>query len=139
MKKFNFKLEKILRLRKFTEEECKHQLSLANAILSEIENNIKQMAVKRHNAAKNRFTDPMQIMSWELYILRLDQETQKLEEDAVKAQLVVEEKRAAYLAALRKLKAIEKLKEKRKEEYKKEVIYNDMLNNDYLAAARSKT
>jgi flagellar FliJ protein len=62
------------------------------------------------------------MLAWDNYILRLEQEAQRLMEEAAKAELVVEEKRNLYLEASRELKVMEKLKEKREKEYRKEVL-----------------
>ena len=136
MKRFNFRLQKILRLRKFREEQCKIELEQALGVLNMIENEIKATAVKRHNAVSRRFDDINEIGNWDIYILRLDQETERLMERAAQAQLVVEEKRAKYIEASRALKALEKLKEKRTKEYRKEAADLQMAENDDVTAAR---
>ena len=136
MKKFSFRLEKVLQLRKFKEEECKLALGQAISVLNMIEAKIKETAVKRFHAANNRFADTTQVIAWELYIKRLDHEATLLEEQAAKAELVVEEKRAEYLEASKDLKAIEKLKEKRKEEYKKEMFKYEISETDDITSGR---
>ncbi|MDR0502604.1 MAG: flagellar export protein FliJ [Treponema sp.] len=137
MKRFDFgPLQKVLNLREFRENECKNELGKAIGILAEIENKIKETAVKRHGAAAQRFTDPLQMPVWDNYIIRLDRQAQNLTEQAAKAEIVVEEKRAEYLEAYKELKAIEKLKEKRLTGYKKEISdYRDAEADD-LASAR---
>jgi len=136
MKRFTFKLQKILKLREFREEECKIELGLAISNLNMIENEIKETAVKRYNAASRRFADLNEIGVWENYILRLDQEKEHLMERAAKAEIIVEEKRAQYLEASKDLKALEKLKEKREKEYRKEAADYQMKEIDDLTAAR---
>ena len=136
MKRFKFNLEKVLQLRQFKEEECKLALGQAISALNKIENDIKETAIKRHNANAQRFNDTMEMLSWENYIVRLDLETEQLTEKAAQAQIVVEQKRAIYMEALRDLKAIEKLKEKQKQEYRKEVLYDEMNQVDELTTSR---
>jgi flagellar FliJ protein len=136
MKRFRFGLEKVMQLRKFREEECKLALGQAVSILNKIENQIKETAVKRHNAALRRFADIGETNAWENYIIRLDQEAQKLTEKAAQAEIVVEEKRALYLEAQKELKVIEKLKEKKQKEYRKEMFDYEMNEIDNLTAAR---
>jgi len=136
MKKFNFNLEKILQIREFKEEECKLALGQAVSLLNMIENEIKKTALKRHNASSQRFNNPQDIFLWDNYILRLDQEGEKLAEKAAQAEIVVEEKRALYLEAQRDLKAIEKLKEKQQKEYRKEYLNNEMNQVDELTSSR---
>jgi flagellar FliJ protein len=74
--------------------------------------------------------------AWENYILRLDQEAQRLTEKAAQAEIVVEEKRALYLEAQKELKVIEKIKEKKQKEYRKEMLDYEMNEIDDLTAAR---
>jgi flagellar protein FliJ len=136
MKRFTFKLQKILRLRKFREEQCKIELEQALGVLNMIENEIKANAVKRHDAAAQRFTDINEAGKWDNYILRLDQETEWLMERAAQAQLIVEEKRAKYLEASKALKALEKIKEKKEKEYRKEAADLQMAEVEDLTAAR---
>ena len=136
MKKFKFNLEKILQLREFKEEECRLALGKAVGILNIIEEEIKLTALKRHNAAMSRFSDLRETISWEYYITRLDQEAEKLAERSAQAQIVVEQKRALYLEALKDVKAIEKLKEKQQKEYRKEMLDSQMTEVDDLTSAR---
>ena len=136
MRRFKFNLEKILQLRKFKEEEAKLALGQAVSFLNKIENDIKETAVKRHNAASQRFAETGQIMTWEHYITRLDKEADQLTEKAAQAEIVVEEKRNLYLEAQKDLKAMEKLKEKRQKEYRKELLNHEITEIDNLTAAR---
>jgi len=136
MRRFKFNLEKILELRKFKEEECKLALGQAVSFLNKIENDIKENAFKRHDAASRRFIDVAQTASWEYYIRRLEQLSENLMEQAAQAQLVVEEKRAEYLEAQRDMKAMEKLKEKQQKEHRIEMFNYEMNEVDNLTAAR---
>jgi len=136
MKKFIFNLEKILQIRKFKEEECKLALGHAVSALNKIENEIKITALMKNKAATERFRNPEETQSWDIYILRLEQEAEKLAEEAAKAELVVEEKRAIYLEALKDLRAMEKLKEKQQKEYRKEMFDTQMDEVDELTVTR---
>jgi flagellar FliJ protein len=136
MKRFTFRLEKVLQLRKFKENECKLALGLAISILNKIENEIKMTALKHGEAARQRFNSPQEMAGWDMYILRLEQEAENLAQQAAQAELVVEEKRELYIEAQRDLKAIEKLKEKRKKEYNKEMSGYQMNEIDDLTSSR---
>jgi len=136
MKRFKFNLEKVLDLRKIKEEECKIALGAAIGALNIIENKIKETVLKHHNAARERFTNSGDMASWDIYILRLEQEAVKLTEQAAKAQIAVDQKRELYLEASKNLKAIEKLKEKRKTEYRSEMLISQMNEVDDITAAR---
>jgi len=136
VRRFKFNLEKILQLRKFKEEEAKIALGHAISVLNAIENQIKETALKQHHAATERFNNPLEMASWDTYILRLEQEAEKLAEQAARQEIVVEEKRNLYLEAQKDLKALEKLKEKQQKEYRKEMLNYQMNQVDELTAAR---
>jgi flagellar FliJ protein len=128
MKRFKFNLEKVLELRQYSEQEAKNELGRAISILNNIENKIKQNAIIHSQAARERFeginaaNGALSMVAWDSYILRLEQEAGRLMEEAAQAELVVEEKRNLYLEANRELKVMEKLKEKRGAEYRKEMF-----------------
>jgi len=135
VKRFRFNLEKVLELRQHKEQEAKNALGQAISVLNAIENNIKQNALLHSRAVKERFTGinadanngaaiigALSMFTWDNYILRLEQEAQRLMEEAARAELVVEEKRGEYLEASRELKVMEKLREKREQEYRKEML-----------------
>jgi len=136
MKRFTFNLEKILQIKIFEENECKLALGQATGILNKIENDIKLTAVKHHNAVEQRFITPADMASWDTYILRLEQEAERLAQKAAQAEIVVEEKRALYIEAQKEVKAIEKLKEKRQKEYRKETMDEQMTEVDDMTSAR---
>ena len=148
MKRFRFGLEKILELRRHGEEEAKNELGKAISILNVIENNININSAKWTDAIRERFeglypasggapalgeaaalgeaVEPdagfLSMQAWDNYILRLEQEAERLTEQAARAELVVEEKRKLYLEASRELKVMEKLKEKRQKDHRKEMF-----------------
>jgi flagellar protein FliJ len=136
MKRFTFNLEKILQIKIFEENECKLALGQAISVLNKIENDIKITAMRHHNAVEQRFVSPADMISWDIYILRLEQEAERLAQRAAQAELVVEEKRALYMEAQREVKAIEKLKEKRQKEYRKDMMNYQMAEVDDMTSAR---
>jgi len=136
MKKFRFSLENVLKLKKFSEEECKMALGLAISMLNEIENEIKAIARKHHHASSELLKDPSQMMLWNNYKVRLETETERLMEEAAKAEIVVEEKRALYMEAFKELKAMEKMKEKKEKEYYKEMDEKESAEVDEIFAGR---
>ena len=146
MKRFRFRLEKILELRQNTEKEAKNELGKAISFLAEIENKIKENAQLQFQAANDRFnsisafqTEGLSVIAWENYIHRLEFEAEKLMEDAARAELVVEEKRNIYMEASRELKILEKLKEKRREEHREEMIAADAKIMDEMYSGRKNT
>ena len=157
MKRFRFSLEKVLKLKQYHEQEAKNELGRAIGILTAIENQIKQNALLLSRAAQERFAGisaaenaavngtangnangagALSILAWDSYILRLEQEADRLMEEAARAEMVVEEKRNLYLEASRELKVMENLKEKRRLEYRKEMFAAETRELDDVRRSR---
>jgi flagellar FliJ protein len=125
MRAFHFSLEKVLELKAYREQEAEIELGRAVGALSRVENKIKTAAENRRRAAAERFAGDKsapQILNYEHYIVRLDQERDKLLEEAARAELAVEEKRNLYLEAARDRKVLDKLRERREKEYRKKMF-----------------
>jgi flagellar FliJ protein len=121
LRRFAFKLEKILALRMNRERETEIELGRAVGALSALENRIKKVAEEKVRAAESRFDKAHgagDIRSYENYILRLDKTRNALLEAAAGAELEVEKTREIYLEASRDRKIIDKLKERQEREYR---------------------
>jgi flagellar FliJ protein len=137
VKRFKFSMEKVLELKKFREEETELELGRAMGELMVIEQRIRELAEARSLAAAERFSpdnSAADIRNYELYILRLDKEKEELLEAAVKAAGKVEEARRIYLEASRDRKVMDKLREKRAAEYRREMLTEETKILDDTAA-----
>jgi flagellar FliJ protein len=122
MKRFHFNLQKVLDLRAYREQDAEIELGRAISRLTELENRLKALAEGRSQAAAGRFVQSNSaedIRAYERYITRLDVQKEELLKEAARAELAVNEKREAYLAASRERKVLDKLREKRQHEYRK--------------------
>jgi flagellar FliJ protein len=136
VKRFKFGLEKVLKLRQYNEHEARVELGRAIGVLVGIENEIKRNAVMRGDAVRERFAGisegggdsrggsggVLSMHAWDAYINRLEQEADRLMEEAARAETVVEEKRGLYVEASRELKIMENLKARREKEHRKEMF-----------------
>jgi len=125
MKRFIFNLEKVLNLREYRERETEIELGRAVSSLTLIENQMKAAAVEKSRAASLQFSpanSALVMRSYEFYLRRLEAEEDRLEKEAALAEIQVEEARDAYLDASRERKVLDKLKEKREKEYRKEAL-----------------
>ena len=123
MRRFRFDLEKVLELRAYHEREAELKLAGAMAEAAAILDRIHALAQDRTAAASDRFApgrSGAEMRNTELYILRLDRLKDQLLDAAAKAELKVAQLRDAYFEASKEKKVLEKLKEKRLKEYKKE-------------------
>ncbi len=124
MKRFNFKLEKLLNLREFYEKQA--ELALAHAIAEReaIDLKLKEIAELQINAGKKITStfDVSDLHSSQNFIIRLNIEKEKLLKELVIADEKVKEKQELYRIALSERKAISKLKEKKMALWKKESL-----------------
>ena len=122
MKKFKFSLEKVLSLREFEQNQAQIELGKAQSVVNDLNNKIKFIALEivKSNESRANSTDLNFLLSIENYVNGLNYKKEILLEELAKAQLVLEEKRAIVVEAIKKRKSLEKLKEKQFEEYKKQ-------------------
>ena len=122
MKKFKFSLEKVLSLREFEEKQAQIELGKAQSVVNDINEQLKFIASERvkSNESRSKSSDLTFLMSIENYINGLDYKKELLIQELAKAQIILEEKRAIVIEAIKKRKSLEKLKEKQFESYKKE-------------------
>jgi flagellar FliJ protein len=122
-----------LELREYAEQEAKIELGRAVGELTLIEQHIASVTGERLQAAEKRFSTKnsfTEIQNYEWYITRLDQTRDKLFMDAARAELVVAEKRDIFMEASRERKTLDKLRERRLGEYKKDVQKEDQKEAD---------
>jgi len=125
MKPFAFGLQKVLNLRKYHEEEAKIELGRAVSVLADIEAKLLVLAAERARAAAAQFSPGNSaaiIQQYMYYLIRLDNIEETLLREKFVAEQKVEEAREAFLEASRERKVLDKLKEKRHDEYQKERI-----------------
>jgi flagellar FliJ protein len=122
MKKFKFSLEKVLSLREFEEKQAQIELGKAQSVVNDLNNQLKYIASEKlkTNEARSNSSDLSFLISIEKYMNGLEYKKELLLEELAKAQLVLEEKRAIVVEAIKKRKSLEKLKEKQFDEYKKQ-------------------
>jgi flagellar FliJ protein len=137
MKRFRFNLDKLLELRQYYEREAELALARAMVELQSIQERLEKLAEERSEAAAERFRpgrSVAQIQATDLYILRLDKTKEVLLEAAAKAELVVAEKRQAYMEASRDRKVLDKLREKRLKEYKYQLSLEEIKTVDDISS-----
>ena len=143
MRSFTFPLQKVLNLRKFHEDEAKIELGRATGVLADLEGRINALGQERIRAAAAQFSQgnsAVMMQQYMFYLLRLDASIQQFQKEAALAELKVEEAREAFLEASRERKVLDKLKEKRQKEYRKEFFTAETKTlDDISAGARSRS
>ena len=127
MKKFTFELEKVLEFRNFEKEQAEGELSKALAVETEINNNLKTIAqqyaaVKASMKGSKDFHD---IMAQSRYNNLLDYQKEELLKQLAEAKLVTEQKREVLRECMKKTIALEKLRDKKLEDWKQAADYEE--------------
>ena len=127
MKRFEFRLEKLLNLREFYEHQSEIELAQAIAHKDYIDIQLQQIAKLKVKTGTefNPESDKIDITDLhnaQNYIILLDKKKDDLLEKLVIAEQIIEEKRKIYIEAASKRKVISKLKEKKRALWEKENI-----------------
>jgi flagellar FliJ protein len=138
MKRFRFDLEKILELRAYREKEAKIELGRAIGVLTAVEQAIKTTAAARSEAAARRFSPANgipEIQWYDFYIRRLDADRDRFLKEAAEAELKVEAARQVFIEASGERKVFDKLKEKRRQEYRAATLLEETKTLDDIAGS----
>jgi len=130
MKRFEFRLEKLLSLRKFYEHQAEIDLAHAVAHKNYLELKLKNIAkLKLKTGVEfNPSTAEININDMhnaQNYIILLDKKKDELLERLVLADEMIEKKRKVYIEAAAKRKVISKLREKKQYAWEKENIKSE--------------
>ena len=120
MKRFRFKLEKVLKVREFEKKVAESRLSEANGRCILIEQELAENAALTSRASRDRFAGhrPLsEIRAFELYSRRLEQERERIMARLAAAEEIREAARAAYVEASTRFEAIQKLSEREEAEH----------------------
>ncbi|MDR2510028.1 MAG: flagellar export protein FliJ [Spirochaetaceae bacterium] len=124
MKKFAFSLEKVLRLREWSEHQARLALGRAVSEKTAIETELASNAEKRVSAGSEwkNARSTFDFQAYGAYMARLDAEKEKLARQAAAAEIRLEAARNEWTAAKSELSGMENLKKRRFAEYKKESL-----------------
>lgn len=137
MRRFRFGLEKLLELRAYAEREAEMALARAVGEKVAIEKRIEALAQERAETAAYRFSagrSAAEMRNAELYLIRLERTKEALLEAAARAELAVEAARAAFDEARRERKVLDRLKDKKLAEHRKERLAEDVRVADEISS-----
>jgi flagellar FliJ protein len=141
MKKFQFSLEKLLKLREFEEHNAEIELGKAVSELEKLNAELEDCGKKRIQANKERSgLSVTELLVIDNYITKLDILSEQLMQEIAQAQITVEQKRTIYVEKLKNRKSISKLEEKQYQVWKKESAKQEEKSvEDNIAARYVKT
>jgi flagellar protein FliJ len=146
VRRFQFRLERFLELRRWKEREWEIALAKVLGECLLLENRISEIAEEIGASRLTGYTDGTRIdvegmARRELYVRRLAAERERAQAALVEKRREMEQVRARYLEASRERKVLDKLKERRSGEYYDRQLQDeyrsvDDLNTSAAAAAR---
>nr|MBP3281870.1 flagellar export protein FliJ [Treponema sp.] len=124
MKKFNFSLQKILDYREFEKQQAQTELGKAVAVETKIQNTLDMIAESRAKSVleADKMKDLNSLFGVNQYFQLLNQRRDEMTEELLKAKVVTNEKRAVMIEAMKKVKVLETLRDRRKESWRREQL-----------------
>ncbi|HHU37531.1 MAG TPA: flagellar export protein FliJ [Treponema sp.] len=140
MKRFSFRLEKLLNFRLFREREAEINLGKAISARDALQLELDDIALKRvRTSGERRSQMPLnELLAIEHYITRLDDTKEKLIEKLVMANIEVEKVREKYISATKNRRVLSKLREKKTTEWKKYVLEEEAAILDDISNFRNR-
>jgi flagellar FliJ protein len=136
MAKFNFELDTVLNYRKQSESNKKNQLmneiNNLKAIKNDLESIINTMEDANDNF-KNSMKDNVSILNLQShysYMSNLDNAKKTREKDMSDQNMTVENTRIELIDIARSKKTLEILEDKKREDFKRELIQKEQIEND---------
>ncbi|MEN9845392.1 MAG: Flagellar FliJ protein [Pseudomonadota bacterium] len=139
MKRFTFRLQRILDIREQIRDEARQELGRRNAVLAQERSMLEglEAELQRLNAPGDGIVTAGELLLTGTYALRvqkmIEQQVIKVEE-ARKAVVEAQEK---YFQANRDARALEMLKEKKRAEYNQQVLKEEINQLDEVAMQRA--
>ena len=134
-KKFNFKLDTVLRLRSDKTEEAKTELQIIIRKRIEKEQLIEEEILKLalHNKTRDEHKKLEEIQAFYYHKEYINQEIKKLNMELDNLLDIESLKRIKYNEALKEEKVLQKLKDKKKSEFMAEIEHKEQLELDEIA------
>lgn len=117
-------MQKVLDLREFEKKQAEAELSKAIAEENRIEETLKMVASQKAQtiSASNEMKDISGLYGANQFMRLLEQRKETLLQELTEAQMITEQKREVMREAMQKVKVLEKLKENRLKDWKKESL-----------------
>lgn len=131
---FNFKLEKILDIRKQNEQKSATNFNLvkSEALLTQEKLSSLQDEFQKHNSINSNETASYQKIK-RIYMQNVTKAIELTKKELVRKEVIVDEKRQELLLKQIDRKTVEKIKEKKYEEFRKEISKKESAANDEFA------
>ncbi len=137
MKRFSFRLERVLELRAFAERQAEAKLAEKAGVCALLDLKLQQNAEATYAAGRERFRPGGSVADYrsvEYYTLRLKAERDKLLKALALAEAEREEARLLYIEASKKKELLDKLKERAESTWYKAALLEETKTLDDLGS-----
>jgi len=139
MRQYQFRLERLLSIRKYREMEWELKLAAVSGECVRLQTEIEDMDQARRSTLATRFSvrglDMNYLTASELYMRRIDAQTKSDLQELEAKEREREEVREGYLAASRDRKVLDRLKERRIAAYRREQLKEETLQVDDMSGS----
>lgn len=146
MKKFDFRLEKVMEFKQHKQKENERKLAAVKQAINQQQNKLSEMNSQRDKcqqamAEKNGpYLDVPEIQTYYLYLVRLTREIIQRMEQIWRLEEDAETKREILLKSAQEKKVLERLREKHYLSYRRELDKSEQKQLDEIASlARNNT
>lgn len=145
MKKFNFRLQRVIEVREVKKKQCQRELAGSQAELARREELLAEAARESQASSeglRKALKSPSkagQLMALEGWRNRQEQEVQARRDQTEEQRLEVDRRRAALILAAKEKKALDRLKERRLEEHRGETLREEQAFLDELGCRVSRS
>jgi flagellar protein FliJ len=136
VRRFQFKLEKLLEVRSFHEKKSELVLAEKAGLCAVLDKRLREVAESRSRTGREMFApgrDLEDFRAAELYMTRLDRDRDRLLEELASAELERETARADYIEKRKARESIDKMKERKQAEYYRLALREEQKALDDLA------
>lgn len=135
MQRFQFRLEPILKIRRYREKEWEMKLARISGICFDLQNRIeiRREEIRKSFLSEGSGFDISILSSQELYRTRLQKERVSLSEELKKREKEKEKVKQSYLEASKERKVMDKLAERKESEYYRRQLREETKTLDDLA------
>ncbi len=144
MPKFDFRLNSVLRLKTQLEDNAKNNLAAATRVLTQREHYLNELkdaneaSFNKLNSETNRGISVNQVRNYNNYFTMMKSKIANQKENVNNAKKDVDIKRESLVKAVQERKILDKLKEKKYQEYTKELGKEDQVLIDELNSFKFK-
>lgn len=129
MKRFAFRLQKVLDLRLYAEKEAQLRLAAKEGECLQLENYINDCLMRKAQAFLQRGSEGVQIqdlLAFEFFAKKMDQEAERSQTLLAQKILEREELQRAFVEARKHRKVLDNIRDRRRDQWKKERLKEEV-------------